>query len=442
MTSPMASVDWIPVAGFVGGSLLVLLCFSRIRKKRLLQNLPTSKTTGVYIGLVELKGKVECGQPLTSYLAQIPTVYYCFDVSEHWSRTVVETVMDSKGRPTIRTRTESGWTSVNSGSAQTPFDLRDDYGKVQILPEGARIEPVNVFSSECTPLDDLYYSKGPDTAIADSTYRRRFTEQAIPVDAEIYIMGQAREREDRVAPEIAADPEAPLFLISTRTEEQICKGLSLQIWLAGIFGAVLFIGSHALRDHLVGVLAVAIPFERYAVVLGVYLLIFLAGWIWIVYNILVNLRQRVWQAASLVDVQLKRRNDLIPRLVEVVRGLKDHEITLQSELAMLRSQAASTSPQTSTGYQNCSRTIRFLAEKYPALTAQEAFLKLQKEISATEDRIALARSFYNEIATAFNTHLEVLPDSLVAKMMRLSMEELFQTPDTEKATPVVQTNPV
>ena len=132
--------DFAPFLPLVG-SLLSLLClagaFRAGRRRWLVDNLPTSKTTGVFIGLVELKGTAESARPLTSYLAQEPCVHYQWSVEEHWSRTVTETYTDSEGKTPTRTREESGWTTVANGSEMTPFFLQDDCGVILVRPEGA-----------------------------------------------------------------------------------------------------------------------------------------------------------------------------------------------------------------------------------------------------------------------------------------------------------------
>src|SRR5204863_9850597 len=132
---------------------------------------------------------------------------------------------DREGKTQTLTRHESGWTSVGDGGEMTPFFVQDDCGLLLVQPEGAKLEPVTVFRQTCGRGETLYYAKGPPGAVSDSDHVRRFNESAIPLHAELYVMGQARERADVVAPEIAADKDAPIFLISTRTEEQVSRGL-------------------------------------------------------------------------------------------------------------------------------------------------------------------------------------------------------------------------
>jgi len=133
-------------------------------------------------------------------------------------------------------------------------------------------------------------------------------------------------------------------------------------------------------------------------------------------------------------VQLKRRYDLIPNLVAGVKGLRDHESHLQTELAGLRSQLEATPPGVAgPDYQACGPTLLAIAERYPELTAQPLFAQLQKNLIDTEQRIALARSYFNEIATFYNTRLEIVPDRFVCALGGLRPQALMAANDFERA---------
>ena len=398
-----------------------------------MDDLPTSKTTGVFIGLVELKGTAECSTPLTSTLAEAPCVCYQWNVEEHWSRTVTETYTDSEGKTQTRTRHESGWTTVADGGEMTPFYLRDDCGVVLIRPEGAKVEPAGMFDETCGPGDPLYYGKGPASAIGDSDHRRRFTERGVPLHATLYVMGQAREREDVVAPEIVQDRNAPMFLISTRSEEQVSSGMK---WgERGWFVLTLFltVGSVVLRDAALRVPLEARLWAYTEVALGCAAVAVLV-WLWMVFNSLVDLRLRVRQAWSLVDFQLKRRHDLIPNLVALVQGYRDYERQLQTELARLRGELAATPPGvTGPDYRGVARDVAAIVERYPELKADTTFSALQKNLVDTEQRIALARGYFNDIATQYNTRLEVVPDRFVAGLAAMKPQQLMAANDFERA---------
>jgi hypothetical protein len=420
---------WPPVIGAVLCLLCLVGAMAARRKRRLIDDLPTSKAHGVFIGFVELNGTAEAPRPLRSVLAALECVAYEWTCEEHWSRTVVTT--DSKGN--LTTRHESGWTTVAEGAKMIRFFLRDDTGDVLIRPDGARIENETVFDVECEPDDPLYYTHGPPEAISNSDHRRRFTERAIAIGTPLYVVGQAREREDVVAPEIAHDPDAPLFLITPRAEKSISRGL---LWQAFAWDFV---------SAICAGLGMIIGFEEerhrgspapYLIAAGAWLFAWTLTWSLTAYNSLVNLRQRVRQAWSLVDVQLKRRNDLIPNLVEAVRGFRDYESKLQTELAAMRTQLAATPPgKPGPDPHALLPAVRTLAERYPELKAQESFLSLQQELADTEQRIALARAYFNDIATFHNTRLEIVPDRWVARIAGMRPRALMTADDFERQVP-------
>jgi hypothetical protein len=432
---------FLPVIGALIAVASLIAAFRAGRRRRLIENLPTSKTSGVFIGLVELKGAAESAEPLTSFLAAQACVQYAWTVQEHWSRTVTTTETDSKGNTRTVTRHESGWTTVADGGEMIPFYLQDDCGVILVQPDGAKIEPLTIFDETCGMADPLYYGKGPAGAIGDSDYRRRFVENGIPLQTNLFIVGQARERQDIVAPEIAADKNAPLFLISTRTEEQVSSGMKWGARGWTIFGLLAAVGFTVWRDGALNVQ----PDSRlviYAAIAFGYLFIGLLAWVWMVFNSLVDLRQRVRSAWALVDIQLKRRFDLIPNLVNCVKGFRDHEQQLQTELAALRNQLTATPPGVAgRDHGAVSNVVIGIAERYPELKASDSFLALQKNLSDTEQRIALARSYFNDIATHYNTRLETVPEKFVAALGAMKPQPLMAANDFERAAVTVDLTP-
>jgi hypothetical protein len=422
---------------WVGAGIAVFALYASLHaiyRRRLIDNLPTSKTQGVFIGLVELKGTAQCEQPLTSYLAAAKCVYYTYDIEERWSRTVTETESDGKGGTRTVTRTESGWTSVASQTESTPFYLVDDTGNLLIRPEGARIEALNVFSETCSRFDPLYYAKGPSGGIMDSDHVRRFTESAIPLQVPLFVVGQAREREDIVAPEIAADPKASEFLISVRSQEQVSSGLGWQIVLFFLLGAITVWGGHAVSYPVTHAEIDPLAIGLFIGEFFLFVLVWFVGWVITVYNSMVELRQRVEQGWAQVDIQLKRRHDLIPNLLEAVKGYRDHEASTQEALASMRSQLTATPPgQAGDDFKSVQSQINILKEAYPNLKADENFLALQKSLSDTESRIALARSYFNSIATFYNTRLQVVPDRYIAALGGMKPRALMEAEAFERA---------
>ncbi|MCC5850653.1 MAG: LemA family protein [Verrucomicrobia bacterium] len=414
---------------------LMILCFGfyKRRKKHLIDDLPTSKVDGVFIGLVELKGTAEAERPLTSYLKACRCVQYEWKVEEHWRKTETVYYRDKDGKRRSRTRTRSGWRTVGQDARMIPFYLKDDTGVILVLPRGAKIEPAMVFSRQCRKGDPLYYGKGPRRGVPNSTGRRRFTEQAIPLHHPLYLVGKARERDDVVAPVIAANPEARLFLISTRSEDQVSVGFAAAYVLSSIFGGVIILLAQFFIWHehpQAGEMFVRYGWPWW---LG-YVFAWIVGWFVVTFNSLVCVRQRMLRAWSTVDVQLKRRATLIPRLVEILQGLKTHERAVHEAVAHLRSQAEATEPgKSGPDPVGCRAQLRMVVEACPELKSDRAFSKFQNELSHTEERIALARSYFNEVCTFYNTRLEVWPDSLLAKMGGFQIHPLIRAENFERA---------
>lgn len=338
----MMNVSWsVPVALAVVCGLSLWGWARLLRCRRILADTPTSKAQGVFIGFVEIKGTAESAEPFTSYLAAATCVHYGWEVDEAWSRTVTETYTDSKGETKTRQIRESGWTTVAQGGESKPFYLRDETGVMLVRPEGASIDPETFFSEKVGRGDALYYGKGPAGTVPDSDHERRFVETGLRHHAPLFVAGQARERADVVAPEIAASPDAELFMISVRSEEKVSSSLGLRACLCGS-GGFLVAGVPAVL--LWADWPAAVVVERVLIFSPpvLYLLIGATVWVWLGYNRLISLRQRVRQGWSLIDVQLKRRHDLIPRLVAIVTGLSGHETEVQTAVAALRAQAIAT----------------------------------------------------------------------------------------------------
>jgi hypothetical protein len=418
--------------GIVFALMGLFFAFRSYRHKRIIDDTPTSKTQGVFIGLAELKGTAESETPFTSYLGGTSCVHYSYLVQEQWSRMVTETYTDGKGHIQTRTRRESGWTTVGSGGESAPFYVKDDTGVIRVVPDGASIKEKSFFNQTCSRNDLLYFSKGPAGEIANSDHRRRFTETGIPLHAELYVMGQARERQDTVAAEIAKDKAAPMFIISINSERQISRGYLTWFWVWLVLG-LLFAAGGAIGWQLLSE-NIMTTWQPYVIAIGGYLVVLGLAWLWTVYNSLVYLHHRVEQAWSQVDVQLKRRNDLIPNLVQTVKGYGAHESETQRAVTELREQISATPPGVSgPDYKGFAPALKIIVENYPELKANESFLALQKSLVETEQRIALARDYFNSSATFYNTRLEIIPDRFVAALARMKPRTLMSAADFERA---------
>lgn len=166
------------------------------------------------------------------------------------------------------------------------------------------------------------------------------------------------------------------------------------------------------------------------------IVILLILWVIGVYNGLITSRQKVRNSWSQIDVQLQRRFDLIPNLVESVKAYMTHESDVLEKIAALRTSWANASTISEKSELNdqlsgALKTIMAVSENYPELKANENFSELQDELRNTEDKISYSRQFYNDSVTIFNTKLEVVPSNIVASMFGFKPEELFKAESDE-----------
>jgi LemA protein len=173
------------------------------------------------------------------------------------------------------------------------------------------------------------------------------------------------------------------------------------------------------------------------IILGivVLLVILLIG----LYNKLVRLRNRIENAWAQIDVQLKRRWDLIPNLVETVKGYASHEReTLEAVINARNAAASAQGPQAQAQSENmltgALRQLFALSEAYPDLKANQNFLELQEELTATEGRIAYARQHYNDSVLKYNTAIQTFPAVVLAGPLRFTEREYFEADDESRGT--------
>jgi LemA protein len=176
------------------------------------------------------------------------------------------------------------------------------------------------------------------------------------------------------------------------------------------------------------------------------LVVFAAIWAIWRYNNLVSVKYQVANAWKQIDVQLKRRHDLIPNLIAAVRGeMQFEQDTLEKVIAARNSAVtargvAETAEKENALTQTLSRLFA-LAENYPNLKANESVKTLMEELTSTENKIGFARQFYNDVATRFNTAQQVFPDNLIAQAFKFQPVELFEiTEPMEREVPKVDLN--
>jgi len=184
-----------------------------------------------------------------------------------------------------------------------------------------------------------------------------------------------------------------------------------------------------------GLLIVVVPIGALVVLVGLYVAL--------TYNGLVKLRNRIENAWSHVDVQLQRRYDLIPNLVETVKGYATHERAVFEEVTRARASAISASgvaqqAEAENAVTGALKSLFAVAEAYPDLQASSGFVSLQQELSTSEDKIAYARQFYNDTVQGYNTKIQTVPSNLIAGPFGFAEREYFEADATGRGPVKVQ----
>ena len=180
-----------------------------------------------------------------------------------------------------------------------------------------------------------------------------------------------------------------------------------------------------------------------AVIVIVVIVVVIGLFFWLGYNGLVKRRNQVDNAWSQIDVQLKRRHDLIPNLIETVKGYAAHERgTFEAVTAAranaINAQGPEAQAQAENALSGALKSLFAVAEAYPDLKANQNFLNLQEELTSTEDRIAYARQFFNDSVLSYNTKIQQFPTVLLAGMFHFEKREFFDAAPEDTETPQVQ----
>ena len=167
------------------------------------------------------------------------------------------------------------------------------------------------------------------------------------------------------------------------------------------------------------------------------IVVVIVGWVVAMYNGLVVLRNRIENAWSQIDVQLKRRTDLIPNLVETVKGYAGHEKEVflkvtEARSALMKAEGVQDQAQANNMLTGALKSLFAVAENYPQLKADQNFLMLQEELSGTESKIAYARQFYNDTVLKYDNKREKFPSNIVANLFGFKEREYFAIDEAER----------
>ena len=179
------------------------------------------------------------------------------------------------------------------------------------------------------------------------------------------------------------------------------------------------------------------------IIIVVVLLIIIIGTVIHMYNNLVSLRNRVKNSYAQIDVQLKRRNDLIPNLVETVKGYASHEKGVLEEVTKARSNVMNASDVKETSEADnqltgALKTLFAVAENYPDLKANSNFQQLQEQLNDTENKIAYSRQFYNDCVLKYNNACEQFPSNILAGLFHFEEADFFESDEASREVPKVE----
>ncbi|MCL2141994.1 MAG: LemA family protein [Methanimicrococcus sp.] len=184
-------------------------------------------------------------------------------------------------------------------------------------------------------------------------------------------------------------------------------------------------------------------FTIIVIVAVIVLILLVVGFFVVMYNGLVRSRNLVDNAWSQIDVQLKRRYDLIPNLVETVKGYAGHEKELlenvtKARAAVMNAASVHEKAEASNMLSSTLKSLFAVSENYPALKANENFMDLQRQLKDTEDKIAYTRQFYNDTVTKYNTEIQTIPRNIVAGLFGFTKKELFEVEADARDAPKVK----
>lgn len=349
-----------------------------------------------------VRGEVSCGSPLVTPHFGVPCVAYRYTLEEQ------QTTNESDGRGGSRTVTR--WVQVESLRDATDFDVVQGDDRVRVHAAEAELKDLVSLGT-------------------DEVGSLRHSASILPAEGRVSVLGCVSEHRDWL--EKYQNIPLMITMLSRRRFLERVEGIENAIRWCGFvllcasfsfatYGALGWLGfPHAMGDRFSPVHASLAAF------LGV--LAFCGSWTLYTFNTLVTYRLRTETAWKQIDVDLKERFDVVPRLVEVVKGIAAHERTLFESLARIRAGGAVAERiAAEKGAAGAVARLVAVAEQFPTLKTDRAFAALQRQLTALEEKIAHARAFFDETATEFNDAIATFPKSIVARLCGFEEWPLFR----------------
>lgn len=397
-------------------------CWVDQRMRRLITDTPTSRARGVFVGFNEIVGTIASDHPLTTRYTREPCVWFDYSETQEYRRS-----RQGSGR------SRTVWNSVGEGRDAIVFHVTDETGAVRVDPRGAEVIGTRLTDGIVQASSGLVSYQGLGGVGPTGRFRRR--EDALRVGDQVYVLGVAHLVDEGTTAEVRAEPGQP-YIVTTRGQDELTRLFRLRASIMFALALVAGAGAAALLAHpeepaeaivpvLVGAGVVALAGAGITLVL--------------VYNGLVRLREREARAWSLIEIQLNRRVELLGRLVACVQAYTALESETQQRLAGLRSGLSSSSQDEhlpddtevdsasveATRQSAAARSLIGVAEDHPELKADVLFDQLSRQLIDSEDRIALARGYFNESVTALWGRSRTFPASIVAQRMDVGTRRLF-----------------
>jgi hypothetical protein len=406
------------------------------RRRRSYADLPTSPAAAVFAGRNEVKGRAWAAAPLTTHRARRPTVWWDYTLEEEREHTRTVSSTDSQGNSQTRTERYKQWHTIDTRSgALDTFEVVDDTGSVPVRLAAAKVVPRQVHRREFREEDDDGGILASLAKMFDSrTGRYRETERAIEIGDQLFVVGEAVLDEATSVPVLGGK-----VLVSTRSETSHVSWLVFAV-LALVVVAV---GAATAASGLL--LDEETPADPTAWLpgLAVAALVLALAWGLTIHNRLRLVSSGVDRAWSLIDVQLQRRHDLVPPLVQVVAGYAAHERELLDAVTAGRWSAGEATESEQLSGAAAEQTaglnqVLAVAEKYPELKADALFLALQGQLADCENRIAASRTFYNDTLTLLRDRGRSFPGVLVARRLPMTHRDLIAAEGFERTVPSVE----
>ena len=393
----------------------------------------TTPAAALFAGFNLVKGRAWAAEPMPSRRTHTPSVWW-------------EYVLEEQRRHQRRgsNQTEHRWHTVQSMVEALPeFEVVDDTGTALVRPAGAMVVPRTSHTGEVSGhpgrLLNPMFREVPAANLlgrADATGLYRETERVVGHGDEIFVVGRVQLDAERGVPVVAQN-----VMVSTRTEEfhvrLLTAGfvLSLLVMVGALtFGVATFVRPDDPTDPIAWPPGLIIS----AAVLAL-------AWLVLTYNRLRRIAQSADRSWSLVDVQLRRRHDLIPNLQRVVtahvgyeretlEGAVESRVRMDHAGPETEAEALSDEAELQT---SALRQLLAVAEAVPELTVDESFSRLQQELADTEDRIAASRTFHNDSVTLLRDRSRQFPDLLIAWLIELGHRDLIGARGFERTVPTI-----